>query len=138
MYLFRFHSDDTGMPRTGFKLLYNELNYSTTCGGYYTNANALLSSPSYPNPYTNGKITSLSDPDNYPDNADCIYNISQPPGTVILLNFLSMDIEDHRTCKYDYLEIRDGRSHDSPLLEKHCGSSTPSPIQSTQNQLRMK
>ena len=96
------------------------------CGGTFT---TLLS----------GDITSPSYPNNYPDNTDCIYTISQSAGTVILLNFLSMDIYIHyRTCGYDNLEIRDGPSGDSPLLGKLCGSDIPDPIQSNQNQLWMK
>ena len=83
---------------------------------------------------TNGTITSPSYPDNYPGNADCIYTISQPTGTVILLNFLSMDIEDDSTCRHDYLEIRDG----STVLDKLCGNEIPAPIQSSKNQLWMK
>ena len=80
-----------------------------------------------------GMITSPSYPGNYPDNADCVYIISQPPDTVILLNFLNMDVENHSTCKYDYLQVRDGSSEGSPLLEKLCGTKTPAPIQSSKN-----
>ena len=105
------------------------------CGGNFTDANGHFSSPSYPN--------------YYPANTDCTYTISQPTGTVILLNFLSMDTEfydydyyddyvhDYDEC-YDYLEIRDGPSKDSPLLDKLCGSDIPAPIQSSLNQLWMK
>ena len=82
----------------------------------------------------NGFIFSPSYPENYPDNVDCYYTISQPTGTVILLKFLSMDTEKCR----DYLEVRDGPSEDSPLLENICGSEIPAPIQSSQNQLWMK
>ena len=94
------------------------------CGGHLTAPNGLIYSPSYP--------------ENYPINADCIYTISQPAGTVILLKFLSMDIEDVSTCDWDYLEIRDGPLVDSPLLDKLCGNEIPAPIQSSQNQLWMK
>ena len=97
------------------------------CGGHFTAPNGLIYSPSYP--------------ENYPDNADCIYTISQPTGTVILMKFLSMDIYSYQ-CS-DYLEIRDGPSDDSHLLDKLCGndpiqSPIPHPIQSSQNQLRIK
>ena len=89
---------------------------------------------------TYGTITSPDYPENYPNNADCIYTIYQPTGTVILLNFLSMDIKmiSHSGDCYDYLEIRDGPSDDSPLLGKQCGNEIPAPIQSRQNQLWMK
>ena len=85
-----------------------------------------------------GIITSTSYPNNYPDNEDCIYSISQPTGTVILLNFFSMDIEYDGTCDYDYLEIRDGPSSESPLLKKLCGKEIPASLQSTNNKLWMR
>ena len=100
-----------------------------SCGGNFSDEHGHLSSPSYPN--------------YYPTNTDCIYTISQPRGTVILLNFFSMDIQwlghyNGQYCHNDYLEIRDGPSDDSPFLGKLCGSVIPAPIQSSQNQLRMK
>ena len=116
------------------------INRFDKCGGYFSTRNGTITSPSYPG--------------NYPSNADCIYTIAQPTGTVIMLNFLSMDIESHDCdydyydycdpCSYDYigtpsgdyLEIRDGPSSDSPLLgEKLCGNEIPSSIQSSQNKL---
>ena len=93
---------------------------------------------------TGGFIKSPSHPGNYPNSTDCIYTISQPTGSVILLNFLSMDIHNARDwtcdgcCSYDdYLEIRDGPSTNSPLLDKLCGNEIPASIQSSQNQLWM-
>ena len=104
-----------------------------TCGGSFSTPYGILTSPSYPDNY-------------YPANADCVYTISQPTGTVILLTFHSMDIENACTeieCEYeynclDYLEIRDGSSAASPLLGKLCGSEIPAPIQSSQNEVWMK
>ena len=90
---------------------------------------------------TGGVIMSPSYQDNYPDNTRCIYTITQPIGTVILLKFLSMDIDDggYTHCNFgDYLEIRDGPSTDSPLLDKVCGSKIIAPIQSSLNQLRIR
>ena len=94
------------------------------CGGSFTAPNGILSSPSYP--------------DNYPDNANCVYTISQPAGTAIVLTLHTMDINYSNTCTFDYLEIRDGSSAASPLLGKLCGSEIPAPIQSSQNQVWMK
>ena len=116
-------------------------------GGYFSTTNGMITSPDYP--------------ENYPDNADCIYTIYQPTGTVILLNILSMDIEystnydydwisdnyDYHqyggvTCNTDYLEIRDGASEQSPLIDGYCGNETvlslPIDIQTTQNNVRMR
>ena len=101
------------------------------CGGNFTAPSGFIYSPSYP--------------DNYPGNADCIYTISQPTGTIIRLNTISMNTQLKECtqawcdpCEYDYLEIRDGTSYDSPLLDKQCGIEIFAPIQSSQNQLWMK
>ena len=42
---------------------------------------------------------------------------------------MSFQIENHSSCNYDYLEIRDGREPTAPLLgEKRCGSTSPDEI----------
>ena len=114
----------------GFQLKYESSNvsqwgyHSGACGGKFTTPKGLLTSPSYP--------------ERYPDNADCVYSISQPAGTVILLNFLTMDVESDSTCRWDYLMVRDGPSEHSPLLEKLCGNEIPAPFQSSQNNVWIK
>ena len=131
-FLLRFFSNYlvSGM---GFQLEYQSsdvfhgmINRFDGCGGYFSTTNGTMNSPSYP--------------DNYPANKECIYTIWQPTGNVILLNFHNMDIDGYSgVCEYyDYLEIRDGPSAESQLLDKLCGSDIPSPIQSSQNQLWMK
>ena len=93
----------------------------TTCGGTYSSLRGAIESPSYPDPY--------------PDNADCIYIISLPTGTIIGLSTEVFDIEHVGDCGADSLEIRDGGSIDSPSLGKFCGTDLPSSIQSTQNNM---
>ena len=56
-------------------------------GGYFSTNGGIITSPSYP--------------DNYPNNANCLYTISQPIGTVILLKFHIWDI-DRISCLYEY------------------------------------
>ena len=96
-----------------------------SCGGNFTAPNKLLASPSYP--------------DQYPEEADCLYIISQPTGTVILLIVLSLDIDCSEECVdyWDFLEVRDGPSEASPVLGRLSGSDIPVPIQSSQNQVWM-
>ena len=125
----------------GFQLEYESTNVSHwtynsgACGGNFTTANGALTSPSYPS--------------RYPDFADCIYTISQPTGTVIVLKLLSMDIGEYpKWCLFafgrgnipvgDYLEVKDGPSAGSPLLDYFCGKEIPAPIQSSQSNLWMK
>ena len=102
---------------------------SGKCGGNFTSLYDVFTSPSYP--------------DVYPNSADCVYTISTPSDTYIILTFRVIDI--NADCN-DYLEIRDGSSIESLLLtsaESHliketgklCGSNIPAPIQSTRNQM---
>ena len=96
------------------------------CEGSFTAAEGFIYSPSYP--------------EHYPRSSTCIYNISQPADTVILLTFLSMDIyqRDGYGCSLvNSIELRDGPSESSPLLAKLCGSEIPAPVQSSQNRLWM-
>ena len=131
-FTFRFFSNyfDSGL---GFQLRYEATNVSQwsygygTCGGNFTTQNGIFASPSYP--------------ENYQDQKDCIYTISQPTGKAILLNFLMIDLQffsSSCTSLDDNLEIRNGPSEASPLLEKLCGREIPAPIESSQNQIWMK
>ena len=42
------------------------------------------------------------------------------------------------TCQTDYLEIRDGSSQESPLIDYLCGDEIPAPILSTQSNVWMR
>ena len=110
-----------------------------TCGGNFTTPNGVLTSPLYPENYTN--------------NADCIYTISQPSGSFINLTITALDVDIYSdpffgyysyyynnddTCNTDYLEIRDGNSQESPLIKYVCGDEIPDPIVSTQNNIWMR
>ena len=116
----------------GFQLQYESTDESTwthrtgECGGDFTTPHGVLTSPSYP--------------DAYPDNSDCIYNISQPNDTVIMLTFHSLHIEEASNCQYDYLEITYETS--GALSDKHCGyhssASFPQTLQTTSNHVWMR
>lgn len=47
-------------------------------------------------------------------------------------------IERHDSCAYDYLEVRNGLSENSPLIGRFCGYDKPEDIRSTSNTLWMK
>ena len=96
-----------------------------SCDGSYSNASGLLSSPSYPG--------------SYPNNAECIYIISQPEGSFINITVMNIDV----TCNdlgSDNLEMRDGMFENSPLMASFCGdgSGVPSFLQTTQNYARIR
>ena len=93
----------------------------------YTSASGILTSPSYPNPY--------------PAARDCIYLISLPVRTFVNLTLTTMDIVcQEMGSTSDYIEIRDGKYEDSPLIGKFCGngSNLPALMQTTQNNLRVR
>ena len=106
----------------------DDFSFSSGCDEIYSNVSVLLNSPSYPNPYPPGK--------------DCTYIVSQPNGTYVNFSILAMDINCQAMfgSEADYLEIRDGRLEDSPLMGKWCGNGSNSPkiMQSTQNHLRIR
>lgn len=49
-----------------------------------------------------------------------------------------LQIERHDSCAYDYLEIRDGPTEDSPLIGHFCGYEKPEDIKSSSNKVWMK
>ena len=125
---FRFHSHDSSYLEgngKGFQIIYNSPQTITGCGGNYSNASGVLTSLSHPNPY--------------PNLADCVYLISQPNGTFVNISFLSVDIDCQGTPS-DYIEMRDGKTEESPLMGRFCGngSNVPDFMQTTQNHLRIR
>ncbi|CAL1282886.1 unnamed protein product [Larinioides sclopetarius] len=114
----RFRSDNS-VHHNGFKA-----EYKTICGGLYTELTGTLTSPYYP--------------DSYPLFAQCIYDIRLEPGYLINVTFHYMEIEAHLECRYDYLEVRDGDSDTSPLINRLCGYTAPESVISTYNNLWMR
>ncbi|KAM7538912.1 hypothetical protein Aperf_G00000048657 [Anoplocephala perfoliata] len=98
--------------------------YEAVCGGEIVQEEGFITSPSYP--------------EFYKPNKECIWKIVVPTGFSVALTFLSFDIEKHDNCVYDYLEIRDGISENSPVLKKLCGTPLPTPIKSTNNMMYIK
>ena len=49
------------------------------------------------------------------------------------------EIENHSSCNYDYIEVRDGPSLDSNIIgnERLCGPTAPTPIKSTGNTMTL-
>ena len=138
----RFKSNYVGNGQ-GYQLEYaesalSEWSYSAgECGGTFTTLNGLLNSPSYP--------------DEYPNRVECNYTIIQPTGMYIDLTVLMFDTYD-KSCgdwilegsdkydymgdndvKYDYLEIRDGKSENSSIIGRFCGATIPLSMRSNTN-----
>ena len=101
------------------------MEFFTECGGIYSNSNGTLISPQHPN--------------SYPELAECVYLISDLDGTYFAITFLFMDI-DCQGNMTDFIELKDGKYEDSPLMGRYCGNGTRNPqtITSTQNHLRIR
>lgn len=56
------------------------------------------------------------------ENERCEWRIEATHGERIVLNITELDLYKSENCRSDYLEIRDGYWHKSPLLYKVCGS----------------
>ncbi|XP_068604308.1 cubilin [Brachionichthys hirsutus] len=109
----RFRSDSS-VSRAGFRAV-----YTVACGGTLSGT---------------GQIRSPYHPNYYPHNKDCQWVINQPEGYVVTLNFLSFDVEGG-SCRYDFVEVRDGPMSNSPLLGTFCGNDIPPWLQSTQKSI---
>ncbi|NXF98366.1 DMBT1 protein, partial [Eubucco bourcierii] len=79
------------------------------CGGLFFTSSGAFQSPLYPS--------------NYPDNADCLWQIQVANNFRIMLTFGSVQLQGG--CQDDYIEVYDGPPNTSPLLGKVCSSSHP-------------
>ncbi|KAM7102919.1 scavenger receptor cysteine-rich domain-containing protein DMBT1-like [Ciconia maguari] len=81
-------------------------NYS--CGGLLSSPSGTLQSPFYPR--------------NYPNNANCVWEIEVKSNFYVTLAFRDVQMEGGR-CLSDYVEVYDGPLQTSPLLGKFCSGS---------------
>lgn len=61
----------------------------------------------------------------------CEWRITATHGEKIVLNITNLDIEKSLDCKTDYIEIRDGYWHKSPILGLFCGTGQYNNLVST-------
>ena len=121
MYL-RFKTD-RNIAQKGFEITYDS--GTTGGGGTLTSQTGSIESPGYPEPYGH--------------NAECVWLISVSKGSTVSLTVVDIDIEAHRTCQFDYLQVFDGNSDRSPSLGKYCNNQmTPHYITSKSNVLFLK
>ena len=85
----------------------------------------------------NGEFASPRWPQRYPSMSSCSYLITGPPLSQIYLRFNSIHLEAHigSSCKtaYDKINIYDGNSSMTTLLETLCGNMQSYSLQSTTN-----
>ncbi|XP_078095368.1 bone morphogenetic protein 1-like [Mustelus asterias] len=98
--------------------------YEAICGGDINKDLGQIQSPNYPDDYRPSKV--------------CIWRIRVSDSFHVGLTFQSFEIERHDSCAYDYLEVRDGSTDESPLIGRYCGYDKPDDIKSSSNKLWMK
>ncbi|XP_078394856.1 uncharacterized protein LOC144678793 isoform X4 [Cetorhinus maximus] len=82
---------------------------------------------------TKGRFQTPHYPESYPSNMDCTWVIEASAGYLIRLDFISLFIEEHRTCKYDYVVVYDGKGPGKVEMDRFCGSEVPPQLQGSSN-----
>ncbi|XP_056137757.1 inactive serine protease PAMR1 [Lampris incognitus] len=75
--------------------------------------------------------------ESYPTNAHCEWTLQVDRPFTIDLRFMMLSLEFDHSCRYDYVEVRDGDSIQSPVIGRFCGNNRPAPIQSSGNSLHI-
>lgn len=91
------------------------------CGGFLTGLSGVITSPGYPQEYSN--------------NADCSWAIHVSNNSVVTLVFLDFQLENNEGCNFDFVALFDGRTVTHRHLGKYCGADKPPYIVTTSNQL---
>ncbi|XP_076296135.1 cubilin [Lasioglossum baleicum] len=115
-----FHSDSAGQD-SGFQIHYSTIEGIPGCNGVYTHHSGTISLPTYLN--------------SYHENMQCDWRIQMPVGERIQITWSKFDLESSIACRFDYIEIYDGPSSESPLLGRFCGSTLPPTLKSNSNVL---
>lgn len=85
-----------------------------------------------------GHLESPNYPEEYQPNKECIWKITVPKSHQVALRFQAFDVENHDSCVYDYLEIRDGFMSDSKIMKVYCGHKVPPDVITSSNQMLVK
>nr|XP_029490336.1 inactive serine protease PAMR1-like [Oncorhynchus nerka] len=75
--------------------------------------------------------------ESYPTNARCEWTVQVDPRFTINFRFMMLSLEFDHSCRYDYVEVRDGDSINSRVIGRFCGNDRPAPIQSSGNSLHV-
>ncbi|XP_020784803.1 CUB domain-containing protein 2 [Boleophthalmus pectinirostris] len=111
-----FHSD-RHVAHRGFSVGYRK----DMCGGVLTGLSGVISSPGYPQEYSN--------------NADCSWAIHVSNSSVVSLVFLDFQLENNEGCNFDFVALFDGPTVTHRHLGKYCGAEKPPKTVTTSSQL---
>ncbi|XP_039956467.1 dorsal-ventral patterning protein tolloid [Bactrocera tryoni] len=100
--------------------------FDVICGGEMSvdDSEGRLESPNYPLDYLPSK--------------ECVWKITVPRGYQVALKFQSFEVENHDSCVYDYVEVRDGATEDAQLIGVFCGYKPPPNMKSSGNAMYVK
>lgn len=85
-----------------------------------------------------GFFTTPNYPKSYPSNMECEWTIVTSHGYTIELKFEEFNLENSGACLYDFVDVRDGSSEFSSLINRFCASIIIAPIRSSNNSLFIK
>ncbi|XP_017064010.1 cubilin homolog [Drosophila eugracilis] len=109
--LYLWFRSDNSTAKEGFDLSWNSM--PPQCGGRLDFE-------------THGTLASPGSPGNYPKNRDCRWQLVAPTSKRIKLTFFSLQLEQHDSCNFDYVKIKDIIS--ARELAKFCTSGAPAPL----------
>ncbi|KAK3736523.1 hypothetical protein QZH41_009404, partial [Actinostola sp. cb2023] len=120
------HTGDGRIPTTPFKPVTPRPHTppSGECGGNFVKPSGDLYSPGYPYYYGN--------------NVDCVWVLGVPDNKLIAIGFNEFELEGGVDCRFDYVELRDGESQNSPFLGRYCGRTAPLMIMGSSDKLWLK
>lgn len=98
---------DTSRTDVGFEIEWTST--LTGCGGTLTSYMGSISSPNFP--------------DTYSENALCTWRIVISEGSKVQMVFTDLDMESDFDCRYDYVEIYDGKDPTARALGRYCDST---------------
>lgn len=76
-------------------------------------------------------------PDRYPNNIECVWDITVMEGLHIGFIFDRFQLEESHNCENDSLKIFDYANADWKLIGNICGKNIPSYLNSTSNKMRI-
>lgn len=100
------------------------------CDVRFSSCNAMLTGMT-------GRLRYPPGGDSYEHNSQCAWVIRTNESLVLNVTFQSFDIEDSTECRFDWLQINDGRSAAAQVIGRYCGNHKPhgGNIISSSNQL---
>ncbi|XP_035485198.2 inactive serine protease PAMR1-like isoform X1 [Scophthalmus maximus] len=75
--------------------------------------------------------------ESYPTNARCEWTVRAQRGRAIELRFSLLSLESDHSCRYDYVEVRDGDGLGARVIGRFCGDRPPPPLRSSGNLLHV-